>query len=70
MAACIQLSRITSYYTWKEETCIEPEIRLVIKTRTKLYESVEQFIKKNHSYDAPQIIQTPITDGSDDYLRK
>ncbi len=68
LAACVQLSAITSYYTWNKETCIDPEIRLVIKTRTKLYENVEQFIKKNHSDEVPQIIQTPITDGSDDYL--
>ncbi len=68
LAACVQLSPITSYYTWNKETCIDPEIRLVIKTRTKLYENVEQFIKKNHSDEVPEIIQTLVTDGSDDYL--
>jgi periplasmic divalent cation tolerance protein len=68
LAACVQLSPITSYYTWHKKTCIEPEIRLVIKTRTKLYKKIERFIKKHHSYDVPQIVQTPVTDGSDDYL--
>jgi periplasmic divalent cation tolerance protein len=68
LAACVQLSSVTSYYTWKGGTYNEPEIRLIIKTRSRLYESVEQFIQKNHSYDVPQVVQIPITDGSDEYL--
>ncbi len=68
LAACVQLCSITSYYSWKDEQHIDPEIRLLIKTRTKLYESVQQFIKHHHSYDTPQIVQIPITDGSDEYL--
>ncbi|WP_300456427.1 divalent-cation tolerance protein CutA [Desulfobacula sp.] len=68
LAACVQLSSITSYYNWKGITHADPEIRLVIKTRARRYESVEQFIKKNHSYDVPQIVQIPITDGSDEFL--
>jgi len=68
LAACIQLSPITSYYTWKGDTHIDPEIRLLIKTKQRLYESVEQFIKQNHSYEVPQIVQITINDGSDEYL--
>ncbi|NOX34437.1 MAG: divalent-cation tolerance protein CutA [Deltaproteobacteria bacterium] len=68
LAACVQLSPIKSYYRWKNEQHIDTEIRLLIKTKSKLYESVEQFIKKHHSYDVPQIVQLPVTDGSDEYL--
>jgi periplasmic divalent cation tolerance protein len=68
LAACVQLSSIKSYYTWQGEVCIAPEIRLTIKTRTRLYENIEKFIKSHHSYEVPQIVQTAITDGSDDYL--
>ncbi len=68
LAACVQLTPIKSYYTWKNEQHIDPEIKLVIKTRSKLYESVEQFIKKHHSYDVPQIVQVIINEGSDQYL--
>ncbi|MCP3875448.1 MAG: divalent-cation tolerance protein CutA [Desulfobacteraceae bacterium] len=68
LAACVQLTPIKSYYSWKNEQHIDPEIKLLIKTRTKLYESVEQLIKKSHSYDVPQIVQIPINDGSDQYL--
>ena len=68
LAACVQLSPITSYYTWKGALHTDPEVRLVIKTRECLYESVEHFIKHHHSYEVPQIVQVPITDGSDEYL--
>ena len=68
LAACVQLSPITSYYTWKGDIHTDPEVRLLIKTRTKLYELVEQLIKKHHSYEVPQIVQLPIMDGSDEYL--
>ena len=68
LAACVQLSSITSYYTWKGDIHTDPEIRLLIKTRARLYESVEQFIKQHHSYEVPQIVQIPIMDGSAEYL--
>ncbi len=68
LAACVQLSKIESFYLWKDEANINHEIRLTIKTRKHLYEPLEAFIKKHHSYDVPQIIMTPITEGSEDYL--
>lgn len=68
LAACVQLSPITSYYRWKNEQHMDAEIKLLIKTRTRLFEPVEQFIKQHHSYEVPQIIQVPITDGSDEYF--
>ena len=68
LAACVQLSEVNSYYTWEKKTCIDTEFRLVIKTGKKLYPLVEKFIKKHHSYDVPQIIEVPITDGSEEFL--
>ncbi len=68
LAACVQISAIESYYTWDGKTQIEPEYKLLIKTSNKLYDHLEQFIKQNHSYDVPQIVQIPIQDGSEEYL--
>lgn len=68
LAACVQLSAITSFYHWKGKTCQEPEIRLLIKTEESLYKNLEEFILRNHSYEIPQIVQIPITNGSDAYL--
>jgi len=68
LAACVQLSPVTSYYSWEGNQHSDAEIRLLIKTRSRLYESVEHFIKQHHSYDVPQIVQIPILEGSDEYL--
>jgi len=68
LAACVQLSSITSYYTWDGKFNTEPEFRLIIKTRKGLYDQVEQFIKKNHSYEVPEIVELSIKSGSKEYL--
>ncbi len=68
LAACVQLFAITSYYHWKGKTHQEPEIRLLIKTKESLYKKLEEFILQNHSYEVPEIVQIPITKGSEEYL--
>lgn len=68
LAACVQLSAVTSVYPWKGTIHQEPEIRLLIKTRTGLYQALEAFIRQNHSYEVPEIVQIPVTHGSDAYL--
>jgi len=68
LAACVQLSSITSYYTWEGKVNKEPECKLVIKTRKPLYDQLESFIKEHHSYNVPEIIELPIQAGSKDYF--
>ena len=46
----------------------DPECKLLIKTRKALYDRLEQFVKKHHSYDVPEIIELPIERGSKEYL--
>ena len=68
LAACVQMFPINSVYLWKGEVCDENEIMLFIKSRTALFEQISAAIKENHSYEVPEIIQLPITDGLPDYL--
>ncbi len=68
LAACIQLSEITSFYEWKNKVENDPELLLRIKTRTALYADVEAFIRANHSYEVPEIVQIPIQNGLGAYL--
>lgn len=60
LAACVQLSPVTSIYTWENEIHNEPEIKLTIKTRRDLYPRIEEYITAHHDYDVPQIIEIPI----------
>lgn len=68
LAACVQVQQIKSYYLWKGETCINPECLLFIKTRVALFQALEEFIRKNHAYETPEIVQIPITAGFTGYL--
>ena len=68
-AACVNLIKdIESIYRWKGKISDEKEILMMIKTRKKLYRSVEEEVKKLHSYEVPEIIALPISSGSKDYL--
>ena len=68
LAACIQCFPIHSYYTWKGEVANDSEVVLFIKTKNGVYQDVEKEIKINHTYETPEIIQIPITNGSQEYL--
>jgi len=69
VAACVNLIKdIESIYRWKGKISDEKEVLILIKTRKKLYKSVEEEIKKLHSYEVPEIIALPIISGSKDYL--
>lgn len=68
LAACIQIQKINSFYTWNGNIERSDEYLLSIKTRTDLFENISEFIKQNHSYEVPEIVQIPTTNGSNEYL--
>jgi periplasmic divalent cation tolerance protein len=69
LAACVQVQRVRSLYVWQGELHREPEWVLQIKTLRARYAALEAFIRERHSYQTPEIVQVPITDGAVDYLR-
>ncbi len=68
LAACVQINKITSYYTWKGKVHNETEYRLIIKTKVKFYKKIEQCIKDIHRYEVPEIIRIPVQTGLKEYL--
>lgn len=69
LAACVQVQAIKSFYVWKEQPCAEKEWLLLIKSRTAVYQALEDCIRAHHRYETPEIVQLPITAGSADYLQ-
>ena len=69
LAACVQMFPIESVYLWKGEVRDENEIMLYIKSKTVLFGEISAAIRANHSYEVPEIIQIPITDGLPEYLK-
>ena len=68
LAACIQIIPIKSIYKWKDVINKENEFLCLIKTKDSLVSEIIELIKKNHSYENPEIIVTDILDGSNEYF--
>ena len=69
LAACVQLFPIESVYLWQEKICDECEIILFIKSKTELFDKITAAINENHTYEVPEIVQIPITNGLPEYLK-
>lgn len=69
VAACAQVDGpIRSVYWWEGAVQVEQEWRVTFKAPSGRYAAIEAAIKAAHTYDTPEIIATPITEGSPEYL--
>jgi periplasmic divalent cation tolerance protein len=69
LSACTQIiGPITSIYKWKGKLEKTKEWLCVIKTKRTLYKNIEEKIKNTHPYELPEIVATPIIEGSREYL--
>jgi periplasmic divalent cation tolerance protein len=62
------LSPVESLYTWRGKVERAREYLLVTKTTAKRLAELEEEVKRLHSYDVPEFIALPITEGSKKYL--
>jgi len=69
LAACVNiLPGVTSVYEWEGKVNEDPEVLMMIKTRTSRIPELTEFVQKNHPYDVPEVITTSIEGGSAAYL--
>ena len=68
LAACVQVCPIQSTYRWKGEIEKCAEQLLLAKTKSVLAEPLAQFIRKNHTYELPEVAVLPIAGGLPEYL--
>ncbi len=68
LAACVNITQVSSVYRWKGEVCRENEMMLVCKTVQSRLDAVTAAIRELHPYDLPEIISIPITGGFAEYL--
>jgi periplasmic divalent cation tolerance protein len=69
LVACAQIFPIESMYLWQGQIHDEDETILIAKSKTLLFDKIVATIRDNHTYEVPQIVQIPITDGLPEYLR-
>lgn len=69
LVACVNIiPKLRSIYRWKGKVFDEPEVLMIMKTRTKNYSKVESAIRKMHSYDCPEVVRISIAGGANKYL--
>ena len=69
LAACAQMFKIHSHYTWRGRLCRESEIMVVFKTTWKLYDELESKLKKLNPYKVPEIVAVDIEKAAESYLK-
>lgn len=70
LAACVNIiPGIRSVYEWEGEIREEGEALILIKTVSENQVKIVQKIKKEHSYEVPEIIFLEVKEGEERYLR-
>jgi periplasmic divalent cation tolerance protein len=68
-AACVNISKISSIYSWKGKLEDTSEFLAIFKTTQKNKNSLKKAIKKMHPYDVPEIAEIDIRSVNQPYLK-
>ena len=69
LAACCNLiPAVESIYRWQDKIVQDQEVLILIKTTSSQFQRIEQAVTDLHPYEIPEIIATPIREGSELYL--
>lgn len=69
LAACIKFSSVESSYWWNGKITRSKETLLTILAPKKNSEKIMGAIRKIHTYDTPEIIETDVKRGDKKYMR-
>lgn len=69
LAACVNISKIYSIYSWKGKVENTAEFLAVFKTTQKNKNSLKKAIKKMHPYEVPEIIEIDVRSINQPYLK-
>jgi len=69
IVACVNITKISSVYSWKEKIENTSEYLALFKTTQKNKKYLKEKIKSTHPYDVPEIIEINITSLNESYLK-
>ncbi len=69
LAACVNISKISSIYSWKGKLEDTSEFLAIFKTTQKNKNSLKKAIEKIHTYDIPEIAEIDIRSVNKPYLK-
>jgi len=69
LAACAQVAGpVTSTYWWEGAVQTATEWQCVLKTTAARFDALRAHLEREHSYETPEIVATPIVAGGAAYL--
>ena len=68
LAACVNITKISSIYAWQGKIENTPEYLALFKTTTKNKKSLKEKIKDAHPYDVPEIAEIDVDSINKPYL--
>ncbi|MEG3225200.1 MAG: divalent-cation tolerance protein CutA [Methanobacteriales archaeon Met13] len=70
LAACANIiPNMKSLFWWDGEIEEDTESILILKTRSNYLDTIKKRVKDIHSYDVPCVLEIPIKNGSEEYLK-
>ena len=67
--ACVNFSKISSIYLWKNSINNASEFLAIFKTTIKHKEQLKRRIEETHPYDVPEITEIDILSINNSYLK-
>jgi len=69
LAACVSLiPGVKSYYFFGGGAHMDEEVKLMVKTRSDLFDKVSALITKLHTYDVPEIMMLKVDAAAEPFL--
>ena len=69
LAACVSVLPVMhSTYRWEDQVAEDTERQVIIKTRRGHIEAITERLRALHSYDLPELLVLPVSEGSSAYL--
>ena len=69
LVACVNIvPGLRSFYWWEGKVEDEPEVLCIMKTRSRLFETLRDRVQELHPYEVEEIVALPILAGNAPYL--
>lgn len=69
VVACVNISQISSIYSWNDKIENTSEYLAIFKTTTKNKTLLKKKIMETHPYDVPEIVEIDVTFTNKSYLK-
>jgi len=69
LVACVNITKISSVYTWEEKIENRDEYLALFKTTKKNQSVLKKELKKLHPYDVPEIVEINVESINQSYMK-